>query len=64
MPAERILVVDADTETAPLISRTLEHDGFDVQTVPDCAAALAAVQEFHPRLVISNATSCGRTAST
>ncbi len=59
MTARRILVMDADADTASLIASTLEHDGVRVRTVPDCATATEAVREFQPQLVINNATSCG-----
>lgn len=59
MPARRILLVDADPETAPLISRTLEQAGYTIAAVANCAAALAAMRDVRPELVISNATSAG-----
>jgi len=47
-----ILVVDDDTKILNLVRAYLEREGFAVITASDGRAALAAVRELHPRLVV------------
>jgi len=47
-----ILVVDDDTKILNLVRAYLEREGFAVITASDGRAALAAVRESHPRLVV------------
>ncbi|MFZ4585582.1 MAG: GGDEF domain-containing response regulator [Acidimicrobiia bacterium] len=48
----RILVVDDDTEVAAAVEVNLVVEGYDVRVVHDGAAALLAVRDFEPELVI------------
>ena len=47
-----ILVVDDDTKILNLVRAYLEREGYAVITASDGRAALAAVRESHPRLVV------------
>jgi two-component system, OmpR family, response regulator len=48
----RILVVDDEPSIVDFISLGLRHEGFEVRTAPDGRAALRAVDEFKPHLVV------------
>jgi two-component system OmpR family response regulator len=48
----RVLVVDDEPNIADVISMALRYQGFDVHTAGDGAAALRAVQEFRPELIV------------
>jgi len=50
--ATKILVVEDDATIARLVELELEHAGFGVMKVADGIAALAAVQEYEPDLVL------------
>lgn len=50
--AEPILVVDDDAKIVRLVRTYLERDGFTVVTARDGRAALQAIQEQRPRLVV------------
>lgn len=52
MAKERILVVDDNPANATLVSFLLQRSGYDVRTAADAAQALAAVDEFAPRLIL------------
>ena len=47
-----ILVVDDDPKIAQLVRAYLEREGFTVVTAGDAVAALAAVDELRPRLIV------------
>ncbi|HLA16848.1 MAG TPA: response regulator transcription factor [Candidatus Limnocylindrales bacterium] len=47
-----ILVVDDDAKIVALVRTYLERDGFSVVTAADGRAALAAIEERHPALVV------------
>lgn len=49
-----ILVVDDDVEVGEVIRRVLERGGFAVRVVNSAAAALAAVTESEPDVVITD----------
>jgi len=48
----RILVVDDEPSIVDFIALGLRHEGFEVHTAPDGRAALRAVDEFKPHLVV------------
>ena len=48
----RVLVVDDEQSITDFIAIGLRHEGFEVRTAPDGRAALRAVDEFKPHLVI------------
>lgn len=48
----KILVVEDDATIARLVELELEHAGFSVMKVGDGVAAIAAVQEFGPNLIL------------
>jgi DNA-binding response OmpR family regulator len=48
----RVLVVDDDESVRVLLTRYLEMEGFQVEPVPDGAAALAAVAASRPDLIL------------
>jgi len=48
----RILVVDDEPSIVDFIALGLRHEGFEVRTAPDGRAALRAVDEFKPHLVV------------
>jgi len=50
--AARILVVDDEPSIVDFIALGLRHEGFEVRTAPDGRAALRAVDEFKPHLVV------------
>ena len=52
----RILVVDDDSDQLTLVSRLLEHAGFNVQTASDALTGFELAQRIHPDLVISDVT--------
>jgi CheY-like chemotaxis protein len=52
MASERILVVDDNPANAALVTFLLQTNGYDVRSAADAAAALAAVEEFSPRLIL------------
>ena len=47
-----MLVVDDEQHITDFIALGLRHEGFDVRTAPDGRAALRAVDEFRPQLVV------------
>ena len=50
--AARILVVDDEQSITDFIALGLRHEGYEVRTAPDGRAALRAVDEFRPHLVV------------
>ena len=50
--AAPILVVDDDPKIVSLVKTYLEREGFRVVTAPDGRAALRAIDELHPRLIV------------
>ncbi|MET8231687.1 response regulator transcription factor [Micromonospora sp. NPDC005298] len=50
--AQRVLVVDDDRTVSDVVCRYLEHAGYDVSHVGDGLAALAAVRDRAPHLVV------------
>ena len=48
----RILVVDDEQSITDFIALGLRHEGFEVRTAPDGRAALRAIDEFKPQLVV------------
>src|SRR5258706_5563553 len=48
----RVLVVDDEQSITDFIAIGLRHEGFEVRTAPDGRAALRAVDDFKPHLVI------------
>jgi two-component system OmpR family response regulator len=50
--APRILVVDDEQSITDFIALGLRHEGYDVRTAPDGRAAMRAVDEFRPHLVV------------
>ena len=59
-PAATILVVEDRKELRDVLRRTLHENGFAVQTVGDGAAALAAIAEHRPDLVVLDVGLPGR----
>ena len=55
----RILIADDEPEMRHLLARTLEEDGFRVITVPTGRAAMKAVEECPPDLVLLDAVMPG-----
>jgi len=49
---QRILVVDDNDDAAELLALMLEQSGYSTQVAHDGPAALAAVQSWHPEIVI------------
>lgn len=52
MGGERILIVDDNESNVRLLSFLLSTRGYDVKTAGDAQAALTAVGEFQPRLIL------------
>ena len=52
LPERPILVVDDDAKIVRLVRTYLERDGFSVVTAGDGPAALAAIEEHQPALVV------------
>jgi PleD family two-component response regulator len=52
MPAPTILVVDDEPPIIDLVRGYLERDGFTVHTASDGPAAVAAVRELAPDVVV------------
>ncbi len=50
----KILVIDDDEETREVLCRFLESSGYDVLVAADGTEALNLVDNFKPRLVITN----------
>jgi two-component system, OmpR family, response regulator len=50
--ADRILVVDDESNITDLVSTVLRYEGFEVQTAASGRAALTAAEAFHPHLVV------------
>jgi DNA-binding response OmpR family regulator len=50
---EAILIVDETASNRKLTQRVLSSAGYDVRSVPDAAAALDAIPEFQPKLVLT-----------
>jgi DNA-binding response OmpR family regulator len=48
----RVLVVDDEASITDFIALGLRHEGFEVRTAPDGRAALRAVDEFRPQIVV------------
>jgi two-component system OmpR family response regulator len=48
----RVLVVDDEANIAELVATALRYEGFEVRTAADGAAALAAVRDLAPDLVV------------
>lgn len=59
MAGERILIVDQHRQTAELLTRTLETEGFSVRAAWDSGSAVATARTFRPQIVICNATTGG-----
>lgn len=51
---EAILIVDGTSTNRKLAERVLSSAGYDVRSVPDAAAALDAMPEFLPKLVLTD----------
>jgi len=51
-PARPVLVVDDDPKIVQLVRAYLEREGFSVVTAGDGRAALAAMREHEPRLIV------------
>ncbi|QXI26472.1 winged helix-turn-helix domain-containing protein [Pseudomonas vanderleydeniana] len=51
-PLSRVLLVEDDLKLAALVSQFLSQHGFEVRTVHRGDVALAAFQEFRPRIVV------------
>ena len=54
MPGEAILVVDDNAANLRLVEVVLADSGYDVRTAGDAEAALAALETFTPRLVLTD----------
>jgi len=52
MPEGRILVVDDNETNARLVSYLLTARGFEIRTAANAAEAVAAIEDFHPRLIL------------
>jgi DNA-binding response OmpR family regulator len=52
LPAHPILVVDDDPKIVRLVQTYLEREGFTVRTATDGRAALAAIEQLAPALVV------------
>ncbi len=52
MSEPRVLVVDDEPSITDFIAMGLRHEGFEVRTAPDGRAALRAVDEFKPQIVV------------
>ena len=52
LPAHPILVVDDDPKIVRLVQTYLEREGFTVRTAADGRAALAAIEQLAPALVV------------
>jgi len=52
MPDQGVLVVDDDPVVAATIAEILRSEGIPTTTAEDGIAALKAVEQFHPRLVL------------
>jgi two-component system, OmpR family, response regulator ResD len=48
----KILVVDDDPTVTEVLTRYLERDGYEVQSVGDGLAAVEAAKKWHPELVV------------
>jgi DNA-binding response OmpR family regulator len=51
-PATRVLVVEDDRDIAQVLARELDHAGYDPRVVDDGPAALSAVSEWDPHLIL------------
>jgi CheY-like chemotaxis protein len=51
-PPPRILVVDDNTDAATSLARLLNLSGYEVRVAHDGPAAISAVQQFCPRVVL------------
>src|SRR5438270_13776218 len=54
MPKGRVLIVDDEPVIAESLSEMLEGWGYETAVAFDGAAGLAAVEEFHPSVVVSD----------
>ncbi len=52
MSEPRVLVVDDEPSITDFIAMGLRHEGFEVRTAADGRAALRAVDEFQPQIVV------------
>ncbi len=52
MDGQRILVVDDEPRITDLVAMALRYEGFDVETAATGRAALKAVEDFRPALVV------------
>ena len=52
MPGEPILIVDDNPANLKLARVVLKRAGYEVRTAADAAEALAALEPFHPRLIL------------
>jgi two-component system OmpR family response regulator len=52
VPASRVLVVDDEPNIADLVSTVLRYEGYDVMSAANGREALAAVERFHPALIV------------
>jgi len=50
--ATRLLLVDDDPKIVRLLERGLAYEGFEVRSVADGNAALAAARDYRPHLVL------------
>jgi len=60
MDGQRVLVVDDDPDIRDYFAAVLDDHGYQVVGVGDTAAALAALEEFHPDVVIVDVLLPGR----
>ena len=54
MKRERILIVDDNPVNLRLMCMLLEREGYEVATAPDAVNALRTLEQFRPRLVLSD----------
>lgn len=60
MTAQRVLVVDDDPDIREYFTAVLDDHGYQVAGVGDTSAALAALERFHPDVVIVDVLLPGR----
>ncbi|WEO76046.1 response regulator transcription factor [Cryobacterium sp. SO2] len=51
-PRPRVLVVDDEVPLLELVAGYLERDGFDVETAPDGASAVAKARDWAPAIIV------------
>jgi DNA-binding response OmpR family regulator len=60
MAAQRVLVVDDEPTVRDVVARYLERDGYVVREIGDGAEVMAAIESFHPDLVVLDVMLPGR----